>query len=218
MARRPRVANVTATQPDQPGHLWTPAIGSSGTPGLPSQTPDVSSFWDFGNSGQQDVAASMFSRVRQEGEPQDSDLAPLPEVRINQVAQDSRAGEASLDEASSSRILAAASDAPQPATCRETWRSSEGRSPADGHADHQIYVEQVFPAKGSMAGGLEIVIVGENFPKGPLYVRFGECVARAVRIWSITCRHLPTHQIYDSAEGTRPPCSATCLRPLRKGL
>ena len=42
------------------------------------------------------------------------------------------------------------------------------------------FLEEVVPEKGPMAGGIPIVIFGENFPAVPLYVGFGDNWVRAV--------------------------------------
>ena len=47
-------------------------------------------------------------------------------------------------------------------------------------ASNEIYLEEVFPEKGSMTGGVPIAIFGENFPSTPLYVVFEENWVRAV--------------------------------------
>ena len=47
-------------------------------------------------------------------------------------------------------------------------------------ASNEIYLEEVFPEKGSMTGGVPIAIFGENFPSTPFYVVFGEIWVRAV--------------------------------------
>jgi len=58
---------------------------------------------------------------------------------------------------------------------------SEGAHSRDtNQAPNEIFLEQVFPKKGPMTGGVDIAIFGENFPSTPLYVGFGGNWVRAV--------------------------------------
>jgi hypothetical protein len=57
----------------------------------------------------------------------------------------------------------------------------EGTHSGDtNQAPNEIFLEEVFPEKGSMTGGVNIAIFGENFPSTPLYVVFGNNWVRAV--------------------------------------
>jgi len=48
----------------------------------------------------------------------------------------------------------------------------------------ETFIEEVSPERGPVTGGINIIILGENFPSTPLYVAFGNNWARAV---SPTC-------------------------------
>ena len=56
-------------------------------------------------------------------------------------------------------------------------------SPTEGEADHterSTEVEEVWPDRGPTTGGVPLMIIGNNFPSGRLYVRFGDSITCAV--------------------------------------
>jgi hypothetical protein len=61
----------------------------------------------------------------------------------------------------------------------------------DEPQQHPPYIEGVTPDKGPTSGGLRVVVVGDNFPSGPIYLRFGGASARAVSNHSSKMHILP---------------------------
>jgi len=76
----------------------------------------------------------------------------------------------------SAPVVSTPSEAPQVQIGSPAHTHNEGINQNTG----ATVLEEVVPAKGPMTGGVPIALFGENFPAGPLYVRFGDNWARAV--------------------------------------
>jgi hypothetical protein len=55
-----------------------------------------------------------------------------------------------------------------------------GAPEPDESQQHPPYIEGVAPDKGPITGGPQVFVAGDNFPSGPIYLRFGGASARAV--------------------------------------
>ena len=68
----------------------------------------------------------------------------------------------------------------QALSSRDDRRRPPENSPAEGEADLTTEVQEVVPDKGPTTGNVPIIIFGNNFPSGQLYVRFGDAITYTV--------------------------------------
>ena len=120
---------------------------------------------------------------------------PEPQVSLNQntsVSSYRRLGSVLADTNSTSSGTSAAAESSlssvssvfdrrgQQALSIHGRRRPPENSSAEGEADPTTEVQEVVPCKGPTTGNVDIIIFGNNFPSGQLYVRFGDATTCTV--------------------------------------
>ena len=81
-----------------------------------------------------------------------------------------------------SRQESSAPDIPMPSEISRLQTESHVHARDEGIdlTTDEALLKEAIPQKGPVRGGIQILLLGENFPSGPVYVRFGDNWARAV--------------------------------------
>lgn len=128
----------------------------------------------------------------------------VPEA-TSQVLSEGPSGTSGVPNAPSAIPSGQGSSAPYMHIPSETSRSqikSPPRTRNEGinQTADEAFLEEVVPGKGPMAGGIPIVILGENFPAVPLYVGFGNNWVRAVSRARYHSPYIDYPKIYDRSD------------------
>ena len=108
----------------------------------------------------------------------------VPETTTQMLSQDSSGTSQALNTPSAvpSGQGASAPDISTPSESSQLQNGSPVHTRGEGMNQNtgETLLEEVVSGRGPVTGGICIALFGENFPAGPLYVRFGENWARTV--------------------------------------